>query len=70
MVQILLSKYVIERRFNIPPHLFIVVRLLPWETLTYDPKNNEFSLKLQIAVMVSIAVSKMGMPEMILSSLE
>ena len=32
LVQILLSKYAIERWFNIPPHLFIV-RILPWETL-------------------------------------
>jgi len=29
------------------------------------PKNHEFSLKLQISVMVSIAVSKMGMTEVI-----
>jgi len=32
LVPILLSKYAIERWFNIPPHLFIV-RTLPWETL-------------------------------------
>jgi len=32
LVQILLSKYAIERWFDIPPHLFIV-RILPWETL-------------------------------------
>jgi len=31
-VQILLSKYAIERWFDIPPRLFIV-RTLPWETL-------------------------------------
>ena len=31
LVQILLSKYAIERWFYIPPHLFIV-RSLPWET--------------------------------------
>jgi len=31
----------------------------------YDPKNHEFSLKLQISVMVSIAVLKMGMTELI-----
>jgi len=30
-----------------------------------DPKSHEFSLKLQISVMVSIAVSKMGMTELI-----
>ena len=29
-----------------------------------DPKSHEFSLKLQISVMVSIAVSKMGMTEL------
>ena len=35
---------------------------LPWE----DPKNHEFtSFKLQISVMVSIAVSKMGLTELI-----
>jgi len=34
LVQILLSKYAIERWFNIPPHLFIV-RTLPWETTIY-----------------------------------
>ena len=32
LVQILLSEYVIERWFNIPPHLFNVLTL-PWETL-------------------------------------
>jgi len=31
-VQILLSKYAIERWFDIPPRLFIV-RTLPWKTL-------------------------------------
>jgi len=40
MVQILLSKYAIERWSDIPPHLFIV-RTLPWETLR--PKNHKFS---------------------------
>jgi len=30
-----------------------------------DPKNQEFSLKVQLYVMVSIAVSKMGMTEFI-----
>jgi len=32
LVQILLSKYALERWFNIAPHLFIVCAL-PWETL-------------------------------------
>jgi len=62
LVQILLSKYAIERWFNIPSHLFIV-RTLPWETLT--SKNHEFKQKLQTSVMVSIAVSKVGMTELI-----
>jgi len=31
-----------------------------------DPKNQEFSLKMQLSVMVSIAVSKMGMTGLIL----
>jgi len=30
-----------------------------------DPKNHEFSLKLQISIMVSIAVSKMGLTALI-----
>jgi len=43
-------------------HLTWYVRTLPWE----DPKNHEFtSFKLQISVMVSIAVSKMGLTELI-----
>jgi len=52
------SKYASERWFNVPPHLYIV-HTLPWETL--NPKNHEFSLKLQISVMISIAVSEIGM---------
>jgi len=52
----------IERWLNIPPHLFIV-RTVPLETLR--SQNHEFSLKLQISVMVSTAVSKMGMTELI-----
>ena len=48
--------------FNILPHRFIV-RTLSWETLRSE--NHEFSLKLQISVVVSIAVSKMGMTEFI-----
>jgi len=59
LVQILLSKYAIEKWFYVLPHLFIV-RTLPWETL-----NREFSLKLQISIVVSIAVLKMGMAELI-----
>jgi len=42
LVQILLSKYAIERWFDIPPRL-LIVRTLPWETLR--PENNKFSSK-------------------------
>ena len=38
---------------------------VPYLGKLQDPKNHEFSLKLQISVMVSIAVSKMGMTELI-----
>jgi len=62
LAQISLSKYAIERGFNRPPHLFIVV---PYLGKLQDPKYHEFSLKLQISIMVSIAVSKMGMTEFI-----
>jgi len=38
---------------------------VPYLRKVQHPKNHEFSLKLQISVMVSIAVSKMGMTEVI-----
>jgi len=41
LVQILLTKCVIERWFDIPPHLFIVCTL-PWETLR--PKKHKFNI--------------------------
>jgi len=59
----LLSKYAIERGFDIPPHLFIV-DILPWEALG-SLKNHEFSLILQISFMVTMAVSKICMTELI-----
>jgi len=37
----------------------------PYHGKLYDPKNHEFSLKLPISIMVSTAVSKMGMTELI-----
>jgi len=63
LVQILLSKYAIKRWFDIY-HLTCLL-YAPYLGKLYDSKNHEFSLKLQISVMVSIAVSKMGMTELI-----
>ena len=37
----------------------------PYLGKLWDPKSHEFSLKLQISVMLSIAVSKIGMTELI-----
>jgi len=38
---------------------------VPYLGKLQDPKSHEFSLKLQISIMVSIALSKMGMTEFI-----
>jgi len=46
-------------------HHLTCLLCVPYLEKFQDPKNHEFSLKLQISVIVSIAVSKTGMPELI-----